>query len=69
MVGLANIDHFKPLGRSDVELKKLLGNPLVSEFNNYQKFDESWIYNKYHIVLSMKNHHCIAASPFSNVFH
>lgn len=68
-MGLASIDQFKPLGRSDVELKELLGNPLVTHFEDYEKFDETWIYPKYRLALWMKNHRCIAAYPCSNVFH
>lgn len=69
IVGRASIDQFKPLGRSDVELKEQLGNPVVTEVGDYEKFDETWSYHKYHLVLCMKNHRCIAAYPCSDVFH
>lgn len=69
IVGMASIDQFKPLGRSDVKLKEQLGNPRVTEFEDYEKFDETWSYHKYRLVLCMKHHRCIAAYPCSNVFH
>jgi hypothetical protein len=69
IVGRASIDQFKPLGRSDVELRELIGNPMVREFEGDPHVDEIWHYDNLSLILWMKNHRCIAAYPCSNVFH
>jgi len=70
IVGLASIDQFKPLGRSDVTLQEQLGKPLfIREFDGDLQVDEIWHYSNLSLILWMKNHRCIAAYPCSSVFH
>jgi len=69
IVGLASIDQFKPLGRSDVELRELIGNPMVREFEGNPHVDEIWHYENLSLTLWMKDHGCVAAYPYVRVFH